>query len=86
MVKRKWLIQQRTLGRNGEDPRRKVKWGALKAEKGPVSKAGPGHVCQTLLRVKDENSPWIWQFEAHECSGQNWRNRRVNGSLLRCTV
>lgn len=25
MVKRKWNIQQRTLGRNGEDPRRKVK-------------------------------------------------------------
>lgn len=39
MVKRKWHIQQRTLGRNGEDPRRRVKWSALKVEKGPVSKS-----------------------------------------------
>lgn len=68
MVKRKWLIEQRTLGRNGEDPRRKVKWGALKAEKGPVSKKQGLDMCvKHCWELKTEQSMdlaiWsLWMF------------------------
>lgn len=59
----------------GRLKKNRVLW---KLKKGQFHKAGPGHVCRTLLRVKDEKGPWIWQFEAYEYSGQNWRNSRVN--------
>lgn len=39
------------------------KQGILRAERREFQKAGPGYLCPTLLRVKDEKGPWIWQYE-----------------------